>query len=50
MPAYENRIDDPRIDILVNRVTGFFMGQIMEATQGQANPKVANQLLSKKVT
>src|SRR5436853_4521787 len=30
-------------------VMGFFVGQIMKATQGQANPKLVNDLLSKKL-
>lgn len=31
------------------KLLGFFMGQIMKATKGQANPKVANQLLRRKL-
>lgn len=31
------------------KLLGFFMGQIMKATRGQANPKVANQLLRRKL-
>ena len=31
------------------KLLGFFMGQIMKATRGQANPKVANQLLRQKL-
>lgn len=30
------------------KLQGFFMGQIMKATKGQANPKVASQLLAQK--
>lgn len=30
------------------KLRGFFMGQIMKATKGQANPKVASQLLAQK--
>ena len=30
-------------------VMGFFVGQIMKATKGQANPKLVNDLLSKKL-
>ena len=30
-------------------VLGFFVGQIMKATRGQANPKVVNELLRKKL-
>ena len=30
-------------------VMGFFVGQIMKATNGQANPKLVNDLLSKKL-
>ena len=30
-------------------VLGFFVGQIMKATRGQANPKVVNELLTKKL-
>jgi len=29
---------------------GFFMGQVMKATQGKANPKLVNELLRKKLT
>jgi aspartyl-tRNA(Asn)/glutamyl-tRNA(Gln) amidotransferase subunit B len=32
------------------RVLGFFVGQIMKATQGKANPKQVNELLRKKLT
>ena len=32
------------------QVLGFFMGQIMKATRGQANPKMANQLLRQKLS
>jgi len=32
------------------QVLGFFMGQIMKATRGQANPKMANQLLQQKLS
>ncbi len=31
------------------KLLGFFMGQIMKATTGRANPKVANQLLCRKL-
>lgn len=31
------------------KLLGFFMGQIMKATRGQANPKLANQLLRQKL-
>lgn len=31
-----------------NKLTGFFVGQVMKATQGQADGKVVNQLLQKK--
>lgn len=31
------------------KLLGFFMGQIMKATRGQANPGMANQLLRKKL-
>jgi aspartyl-tRNA(Asn)/glutamyl-tRNA(Gln) amidotransferase subunit B len=30
-------------------VLGFFVGQIMKATQGKANPGVVNELLRKKL-
>ena len=30
-------------------VLGFFVGQIMKATRGQANPKIVNDLLRKKL-
>jgi aspartyl-tRNA(Asn)/glutamyl-tRNA(Gln) amidotransferase subunit B len=29
---------------------GFFVGQIMKATKGKANPKLVNELLRKKLT
>ena len=32
-----------------DKVLGFFVGQVMKATQGKANPKIVNQLLSKKL-
>ncbi len=32
-----------------DKVLGFFVGQVMKATQGKANPKVVNQLLAKKL-
>jgi aspartyl-tRNA(Asn)/glutamyl-tRNA(Gln) amidotransferase subunit B len=28
---------------------GFFVGQVMKATQGKANPKLVNQIISKKL-
>jgi aspartyl-tRNA(Asn)/glutamyl-tRNA(Gln) amidotransferase subunit B len=31
-------------------VKGFFVGQVMKATKGQANPQVLNQLLGKKLS
>jgi aspartyl-tRNA(Asn)/glutamyl-tRNA(Gln) amidotransferase subunit B len=31
-------------------VKGFFVGQVMKASKGQANPQVVNQLLDKKLT
>ncbi|MEE9254562.1 MAG: Asp-tRNA(Asn)/Glu-tRNA(Gln) amidotransferase GatCAB subunit B, partial [Pseudomonadales bacterium] len=32
-----------------DRVLGFFVGQIMKATQGKANPKQVNELLREKL-
>ena len=32
------------------KLMGFFMGHVMKATKGQANPKLATQLLSKKLS
>ena len=29
------------------KVLGFFVGQVMKATKGKANPKVVNQILRK---
>jgi aspartyl-tRNA(Asn)/glutamyl-tRNA(Gln) amidotransferase subunit B len=31
------------------KVFGFFVGQVMKETKGQANPKVVNDLLQKKL-
>jgi aspartyl-tRNA(Asn)/glutamyl-tRNA(Gln) amidotransferase subunit B len=31
------------------KLLGFFVGQVMQKTQGQANPKIVNQLLRKKL-
>jgi Asp-tRNA(Asn)/Glu-tRNA(Gln) amidotransferase B subunit len=31
------------------KVRAFFMGQVIQKTKGQANPKVVNELLSKKL-
>jgi aspartyl-tRNA(Asn)/glutamyl-tRNA(Gln) amidotransferase subunit B len=31
------------------RLMGFFVGRVMKATQGKANPKLVNQILSKKL-
>jgi len=31
------------------KVLGFFVGQVMKATKGQANPQVVNELLRKKL-
>ena len=31
------------------KLTGFFVGQIMKRTKGQANPKLVNQLIAKKL-
>ena len=30
-------------------ILGFFVGQVMKATQGKANPKMVNELLRKKL-
>jgi aspartyl-tRNA(Asn)/glutamyl-tRNA(Gln) amidotransferase subunit B len=32
-----------------DRVIGFFVGQVMKETKGQANPKIVNELLQKKL-
>jgi len=32
------------------KLMGFFMGRVMKVTQGQANPKLATQLISKKLS
>ena len=32
------------------KLMGFFVGQIMKATKGKANPKLVNELLRKKLT
>ncbi len=32
------------------KLTGFFVGQIMRATQGKANPQVVNKILSDKLS
>ena len=32
-----------------DKLYGFFVGQIMRATQGKANPTLVNQLLKKKL-
>ena len=32
-----------------DKLLGFFVGQVMKATQGQANPKVINQILKEKL-
>jgi aspartyl-tRNA(Asn)/glutamyl-tRNA(Gln) amidotransferase subunit B len=31
------------------KLLGFFVGQIMKATKGKANPKTVNELLKKKL-
>jgi aspartyl-tRNA(Asn)/glutamyl-tRNA(Gln) amidotransferase subunit B len=31
------------------KLSGFFVGQIMKASKGQANPKMVNELLLKKL-
>ena len=31
------------------KVFGFFVGQVMRATRGQANPKIINDILKKKL-
>jgi aspartyl-tRNA(Asn)/glutamyl-tRNA(Gln) amidotransferase subunit B len=31
------------------KLSGFFVGQIMKASKGQANPKLLNELLTKKL-
>ena len=31
------------------KVFGFFVGQVMKASQGKANPQIVNQLLKKKL-
>ena len=32
------------------KLLGFFVGQVMKATQGKANPKQVNQLLNEKLS
>ena len=32
------------------KLLGFFVGQVMKATQGKANPKQVNQILNEKLT
>jgi aspartyl-tRNA(Asn)/glutamyl-tRNA(Gln) amidotransferase subunit B len=32
------------------KLMGFFVGQVMKATQGKANPKLVNEILSKKLS
>ncbi|MEE8423198.1 MAG: Asp-tRNA(Asn)/Glu-tRNA(Gln) amidotransferase GatCAB subunit B, partial [Thermodesulfobacteriota bacterium] len=31
------------------KLIGFFVGQVMKETKGKANPKIANELLKKKL-
>ncbi|RLA61201.1 MAG: hypothetical protein DRQ78_08845, partial [Epsilonproteobacteria bacterium] len=31
------------------KLLGFFVGQVLKATEGKANPKVVNELLAKKL-
>ena len=33
-----------------NKLFGFFVGQVMKATQGKANPGLVNELLKKKLS
>jgi aspartyl-tRNA(Asn)/glutamyl-tRNA(Gln) amidotransferase subunit B len=33
-----------------DKLLGFFMGQVMKATQGKANPQAVNKLLREKLT
>ncbi len=33
-----------------SKLLGFFVGQVMKATQGKANPKQVNQLLNEKLS
>jgi len=32
------------------KVLGYFIGQVMKATQGKANPQLVNQILKDKLT
>jgi aspartyl-tRNA(Asn)/glutamyl-tRNA(Gln) amidotransferase subunit B len=32
-----------------NKVFGYFVGEVMKRTRGQANPKLVNELLKKKL-
>jgi aspartyl-tRNA(Asn)/glutamyl-tRNA(Gln) amidotransferase subunit B len=32
------------------KLTGFFVGQVMKLTKGKANPQIVNELLRKKLT
>ncbi len=41
---YRNSDDTKR-----KKKIGFFVGQVMKATQGKANPKLVNELLRKKL-
>jgi aspartyl-tRNA(Asn)/glutamyl-tRNA(Gln) amidotransferase subunit B len=33
-----------------SKLLGFFVGQVMKATQGKANPKQVNQILNEKLS
>ena len=36
--------------LFVDKLFGFFVGQVMKASKGKANPDLVNQLLKKKLS
>jgi aspartyl-tRNA(Asn)/glutamyl-tRNA(Gln) amidotransferase subunit B len=47
MAANQDKVDEYRSGKV--KLFGFFVGQVMKASQGQANPGVVNQMLKAKL-
>ncbi len=48
MSAHTDKVGEYRSG--KDKLFGFFVGQVMKATQGKANPALVNELLKKKLT
>ena len=47
LSAYQDKVDEYRSG--KDKLFGFFVGQIMKASKGQANPGIVNKILKQKL-